>query len=382
MSYDYALQQICPHTVIRESASFSDLTQTAVSFGQPPANQQAVVEIDGQVVPPSGLYSLASLPVMNVGPYSIKLGVNDLLFIQIGSNTPQFIQLLTGQSIKIADLVKDLSLKIPSLNISAINGRLVFSAQTLGQKFTFVDPRWSDKNSVLNSTRQVLAAFKTLGVNPGRVAIGKQLFPGWSIVNDPSFPDGIRKLVKFSAPIPNYTPVVHLSYVTTVTNCRRCFGTGIEFDYNILNNTYETIFDLDLLSQEFDKFVYTKIGSHWKWNWLGSGILDRIGGKSNVLSNTASSLITVDITTAFRSYQNIKQQQSQVPSQAVSDAEYPAQLLGVNVYLMPNDPTVALATTTVASRSQVPVQLKRFVGNPSPFVSGLQVNGVPYTLSG
>jgi hypothetical protein len=143
---------------------------------------------------------------------------------------------------------------------------------------------------------------------------------------------------------------------------------GLEFDYRVLDGTYEIVTDLDLLSQEFDKFIFTKIGSHFKWGWLGSSIVNRIGGKGNIGGVSMNSLITMDINQAFQTYQNIKMQQDQrFRFQQVSDAEFPYSLAGINVEISPNDPTVAIVTSTIVSRSRDPITFKRLVGNPNPY---------------
>src|SRR5690606_28519206 len=104
-------------------------------------------------------------------------------------------------------------------------------------------------------------------------------------------------------------------------------GTQLEFDYSIVDGTYETVKNTDLLAQEFDKFLHTEIGSHWKWNWLGSSLHSRIGGKGNMGITSATSLLNIDVSQAFKTYQNIKEKQDTgFPQQRVSDAEYPLEL--------------------------------------------------------
>jgi hypothetical protein len=374
MSYDFATEQICTHEVVRETGTIEPIHQLTVPFQQPPAHRGSVtVEIDGVVVPPSGLYSIPQLPFLKPGPYRIQAGVNDLLFFQFGFDPPQFVQLLTGTDIAATDMAADLQIKIPSVSVSVQNSRVTFTAlqPTSGTAFAFPDPRWTDKTSSLPTTARVLAACTQLGILPGRFVIGKQIYPGWSVVIDPSSVTGTGRLLQFQSPLLNAEAVIQLTYVTTAPNCRRCFGSKFEYDYSITNGTYDIVQDTDLLSQEFDKFLYTKIGSHWKWPWLGSDLVNRIGGKGTTGQATINALINSDISQAFKTYQNIKQQQdSRFPFQLVSDAEYPASLININVVTLPNDPTVAVASTTITSRSRVAVPLKRMIGTPSPFTFG------------
>ncbi len=340
-------------------------------FQRPPNNNRVALYVDGFQVPPSGLFSVPTLPFQRPEPYRIKSGVNDLLYVRIGFNTPQLVQLIPGNTLRASDLAKNLAKKIPNLNWNVKNKRVVVTGPPQGMEanaFSFPDPRWTDKTQSLPSTAQILGAYETLGIVPGRNVTSKQLFPGWGIERDPTSPDETGKIIHFESPLFNDNPLIQLSYVTDLSNCRRCHGTQIEFDYSIVNHTYEAIDGTDLLSQEFDKFLITKIGSHFKWNWLGSGLVNRIGAKGSTAIASINSLITLDVSTAFRNYQNIKQQQDQrFPFQQVDDAEYPLNLAGINVQISPQDPTIAIVTTTIVSRSREPIVLKRIIGNPSPF---------------
>ena len=61
------------------------------------------------------------------------------------------------------------------------------------------------------------------------------------------------------------------------------------------------------------------------------------------------------------------QQEQRFPQQRVTDAEFPYSINGVDVESLPNDPTIVIATTTITSRSQDPVYLKRLIGTPNPY---------------
>jgi hypothetical protein len=379
MSYDFALQQLCSHGVAFEYATYFNQTNTA-KFVFPPSHLASVsVYIDGVNVPPSGLWSVVSLPFMTQGPYKIKSGVNDLIYLQIGSGTPFFVQLLTG-NVEAQDLAVYLNKQVPSLNFIVINNIVVVqqqSSQSNKFKFIMVDPRWYDKTQSLPTTQRVLNTYDKLGIIPGRVSISKMILPRWVVQNDLSDASGVAKIVRFIDDLPNSAPVIQLCYTTTVNYCRRCNGTQLEFDYNILNGTYETVVNTDLLSQEFDKFMYTIKGSHWKWPWIGSNLLNRIGGKGATAQSTISGMLTMDVSQAFSIYQNVKiQQDRDFPFQQVTDAEFPLSLNGINVATYPDDPTVALITTTVTSRSTIPIQLNRIIGNPNP----LMIGGNPSTF--
>lgn len=369
MSYDFATEKVCSHEVSLE-ASEIDISKTYISFRKQPTNNRVTLYIDGFLVPPSGLVSTPSLPFINAEPYRIISGVSDLIYLRMGADSPRLIQLIPGHSVRAADLVKDLRLKVPTLNWNVVNKHVVASAlaPNSGTVFSFPDPRWTDKTQSLPTTARILGAYQQLGIVPGRAVTGRKLYPGWQILPDPTSPDETGKILKLESPLFNSDPLIQLSYVTDLSNCRRCHGTQIEFDYNITDNSYETVQNTDLMAQEFDKFVFTRLGSHFRWSWLGSQLIDRIGSKGSTAAATVNSLITLDISKAFQTYQNIKSQQdSKFPFQAVSDSEYPLSLVGINVQVPPQDPTIAIVTTTIVSRSRIPVPLKRMIGNPSPF---------------
>lgn len=369
MSFDFFTPRICPHEVFFETLDLDPSGRRAAPFLRPPSNSQVRVYLDNVEIPRSGLYSFASLPFSRPEPYRIKRGVNDLLYLSVGFDPPQMVQLIPG-SVSARDMARDLQRKFPDLYVDVQERRTFIRSRTAvrGTAFQFHDPKWTDTTSSLPTTARILAAYRTLGIIPGRAAVGRLLIPGWSVENNPSDPLQRDKLLMFASELRNDIPLIQVNYVTSEVDCRRCHGTRIEFDYQIENNTYVEIRDTDLLAQEFDKFLFTKIGSHWKWNWLGSKLVDRIGGKGSTGQVSVNAIITVDVSQAFSTYQNIKSQQdSKFPQQKVSDAEYPQQLAGINVQTLPQDPTVAIVTTTVVSRSQVDVPLKRLVGNPNPF---------------
>ncbi len=368
MSYDFATLKICPHQVHFEQFSLGADRRTS-PFPRPPSSSEVAVYVDREYVPRGGLYSYAELPFASPEPYRIRRGVNDLIFVSLGFEAPRLVQLTPG-SVPAKDLALELQRQFPELLVEVRNKRVVMrSLQRLnGMAFQFHDPRWTDSTSSLPNTGRVLGAYAALGVVPGRAVTGRRLFPSWQVVRDASSPLSADRVLVFDDPIRNADPIVEVSYVTAPQYCRRCDGTLIEFDYSVLNSTYESVSGTDLLAQELDKFILTRAGSHWKWPWLGSGLVDRIGGKGSTGVANINALIAVDVSQAFSNYQSIKQiQDTQTPQQRVSDAEYPVQLSSIDVQQLPDDPTVAIVIATVVSRSREPVYLKRVIGNPSPF---------------
>lgn len=369
MSYDFATEKVCSHQVVLETATI-DASKDIVRFQRPPNGSSVTLYLNGVEVPPGGFWSFAEVTTTESEPFRITSGKDDLIYINTGVGPARIIQLLTGPTVKARDLARDLAIKIPEINVSVENRKVVFRSRTRvrGRAFSFPDPRWSDRTSSLPSTSRILGGFSRLGIVPGRVAIGKKLFPSWQLIQDPLSTIETDRVIKFSEPLLNDVPIVQLSYTTAPAFCRRCFGTRMEFDYSILNGTYETVDGADLLLQELDKFLFTKAGSHWKWPWLGSHLINRIGGKAIATSGTVNSMISMDVSKAFSIYQNIKSQQAQgYPFQNVTDEEYPRSIDSISVVQMPDDPTVVIVSADVTTRSQRPIELKRVVGNPNPF---------------
>jgi len=369
MSYDFALEVACPHRVLFEVVQLDSVYQQTIRFQRPPFSQNVTLYINGQDVPQTGLFSVASLPLSNPAPYRIVQGQSDMIYFQIGQQMPMFVQLNSGTSISAASLARDLGQKLPGLNITVNNNHVVIStfAPIQGQAFTFVDPRWTDKTSSLPTTARILGGYNSLGIIPGRVVSGYQLFPSWKLVKDPQSPIDTDRIIQLTTPLRNAQPIIQANYQTTAAQCRRCFGVRIEFDYTIVNNTYDTVQNADLLAQEFDKFLFTTIGSHWKWPWIGSNLINRVGGKGSTALSNVSALLTSDIASAFATYQDVKLQQSTgYIFQQVTDAEYPAALQNISAQQAQNDPTTFIITASIISRSTTPITLTRVVGLPNP----------------
>lgn len=370
MSYDFALRQVCTHEIVFQTVTTIDDGLT-ILLPIPPSSAGAVkLYIDNVEVPSQGLVSTPTLPFKNPGPYRIKSGVNDLLYVGVENEIPHMIQLLKG-NVKAEDLARDLQTKLPSLDFSVVRGRVVVSAKRpyFGTAFSFPDPRWTDPTSSLITTSRILGAFTTLGIIPGRAAYGREVYPGWQVERDLNSPDERDKKIVLNKPLVNNNPILQVSLITYPSFCRRCQGTRIEYDYRVTGDTYETVRGVDLLFQEVDKFIFTEIGSHWKWAWLGSNVINRVGQKGSTGFVSADAAISMDITKAFGVYQNIKMQQdTRFPGQDVTDAEYPQALGSVDVQLKPDDPTIALARVSIISRSTEPLTIQRVVPDASALI--------------
>ncbi len=366
MSYDFALGRLCTHEVFLESAELDPFVHDTVRFQRPPSSSFIRVFVDGLEVPSHGVVSRASITLMEREPFRLKHSQNDLLYLSVGSDAPRFIPLMTGPSVSAKDLATYLRRQVPGMSFTADAGRVSVSLDpSVASRFCFHDPRWTDRIGSLQSTSRVVGGYSELGIVPGRVVSGVKTFPGWRVQSDPnSFVD--EKILVFDRPLLNSRPSIQLCYFTDAGNCRRCFGSRLEFDYGVVDAEYEVVRDSDLLLQEFDKYLFTRRGSHWKWPWLGTPIADRVGGKALTVAGSSTAFVSMDVTQAFRTYQDIKKQQDAMVFQMVTDAEFPLSMEDLSVQFSPVDPTIVVFQSTIVSRSQKPIELKRIVGNPNP----------------
>jgi hypothetical protein len=375
MSYDFATLQICTHRIVDDLVVFTDESRDTVAFPVQPVNDDVQVTIDGIAIPAKGLYARFPVIFAKAEPYRVVRNVSDLVLLQI-NNTVHTIELPPGSAKTALSLAAYLQTFSPDVVFSIENGHIIMKAAP-GTTARFQDPRLTDPLLSLPSSTRALATYSNLGITPGRTAKTVKSRPGWSLEQD----TGLNTTyLKFAEPIKNDTPVMLLSYTTVATFCPRCQGSSYEYDYRVKDSTFETVRNSDLLAQELDKFIFTRLGSHFKWTWMGSNLIDRIGGKSV----GTQSIIDIDVTSAFSVYKNIKSQQSSLlAGQDVTDAEFPGNLVSVSSTVLPDDPTVVYSKIVVSNRSATAVELTRIVGTPDPFAALVAPDGSgPYTLRG
>lgn len=356
MSYDRKLEQVCTHQVVEEALLFNS-DRISVRPQRPIAAAASVkVRFNGlSDVPSTGAQTSATVKGSAPGPFTIKAGVNDTLVFSMNGRPNQTIVAPSGTSLTAASLAKSLTAQV---------GGLLFTP-TKRLQIQVITATRGQEAQIQFKTGSTLAA--TLGLSVNRVYRGQEIYPRWSLVNDPNtLSDRPTRFIVFDRALESLSDFVEVSYTTIRQECRRCGGVGIENDwrYDRAGATIR-VRNAELLSQEVLKITYTAKGSNPFHPGYGTLFLDAIGKKLTD-QGLVQNLILSDLQDAFRRWQSIKRQQEEDVGQFVSDEEYPFRLLVVNLEQDAVDPTVIFVHATVQNRSSSPIQITRGLKLPEP----------------
>lgn len=357
MSYDRQIDQLCPHYTVAEPL-FPGADRQTVYPIRPIATVASIkVRLDGCInVPPMGV----NLPAQAVGsidgPFTIVKGVNDTVVVQVNQGLAQTVVVPAGTGLSANQVGYFLNLGLQGVS---------FGAAPKSNRLSFMTTTEGVGTSVLFTSASTLCT--TVGLSLNRYYSGQQLTPGWSVISDPSaLASQPNRLILFDRPLLSSTEFVEIDYTTTAQNCRRCGGTGVEFDWRIgADGNVITVSDEALLIQELQKDFFTILGSNQFHSWYGTQLLEQIGAKLTS-GNFVQNLIVTDVYQAFYRWQQIKQAQQDKVGQYVSDKEFPYRLLSVSLEQSTEDPTVVLVTMTVQNRSTQPIQITRGLMIPQP----------------
>ena len=355
MSYDRQLEQTCTHLVAEEYLLMRGDRQVATPLRPIASSTSVVVRANGVATIPSfGVQTPAQSGGARSGPFTITTGVNDRLKFRVGNDPWQDVRIPSGLRIQPDRLALSINTRVDGVQFFTDNNTIRFRSNLLGQSATvFIDS---------SSTLATL-----LGIPVGRHFNGKNVFPGWALVNKPgTLSDRPLRLIVFDEPLRADLNFLEVNYTTVRQECRRCGGLAIENDWRYgVTGEVTQVRDEILLIQELQKIIYTITGTNSFHNWYGTRIIDQIGEKL-VVGGILQNRITSDIYTAFGRWQSIKKQQEETVGQVVSDEEFPFQLQGVKLEQSQDDPTVLFITVTVANRSLKPIQLIRGLRLPAP----------------
>jgi hypothetical protein len=360
MSYDRQIDQICPHIVVQEPLFLAADRMTIYPIRPIASIASIVIRLDGcTTVPPMGV----SLPAQAVGsldgPFTITSGVNDTLVVVVNQGSPQTIVVPAAVQTSAQHVAYYLNVALGP------QGGISFSAAPNSNRVAFMTTTEGANTSVFFTSASTICP--TIGFNTNRQFQGQNFVPGWTVISDPAaLATQPNKLIVFDYPLLSGTEFVEINYSTTSQMCRRCGGTGVEFDWRIgAQGNVITVSDEALLIQELEKDFFTTLGSNQFHNWYGTQLLEQVGAKLTT-GSFVQNLIVQDVYQAFSRWQQIKQQQQDKVGQVVTDAEFPYRLLSVALQQSNQDPTVVFVNITVQNRSTQPIQISRGIKIPQP----------------
>jgi hypothetical protein len=354
MSLDRQIDQVCTHQVVEEFLYVQGDRQTVSPFRPIGSANGVMVRLNGLTeIPSFGNQISAKVVGTREGPFNIT-AANRVLAIQTNNDPVQTVALPLSSQLPTNRLADFLTANFPGLTFFTERNRIGVKTALLGRDATF---------RIMNTS--TLA--DTLGLTKDRVYRGKNTFPGWTLVSDPStLSDRPRRLIIFDEPLSADSNFVEVNYTTVREECRRCGGTGVENDWRYGTDGKVTLIgDEPLLIQELLKITYTVKGSNPFHPWYGTSLIERIGSK-NAANGVLQNAISSDIYTAFTRWQGIKRQQEESVGQPVSDEEFPYRLIGVRIEQSQTDPTVLFVNVDVQNRSFKPFTISRGIRLPEP----------------
>ena len=355
MSYDRQLEQVCTHLVVEEYNLMRGSRQIATPMRPISSINSVVVRVNGvSQVPSFGTDIPAQSSGSRNGPFTIKTGVNDTLRIRVNNGPYQTVVIPASKNIQAKNLALAITSSLTGVQFFSERNLIKFRSNDLGPGAT-----------LYISSDSTLAA--AVGIQINRQFKGKNVFPGWSLVNNPNtLSDRPTRMIVFDEPLRAYLNFLEINYTTIREECRRCGGLGVENDwrYSVSGEVVQAR-DEFLLIQELQKIIYTIRGTNSFNLWYGTTIIDQIGEKL-VIGGVLQNRITSDIHTAFNRWQSIKKQQEENVGQLVTDEEYPYQLQSVTLEQSQDDPTVLFVNIIVANRSLKQIQLVRGLRIPLP----------------
>lgn len=354
MSYDRAIDFVCPH-IVREEALLLENDRATARPQRPIASVQGVKVRLNRVleVPSVGVYSPATVISARTEPFTMTPTQGTMVIEVNGATYSAYMD--PGVKLSAREVVYRLGRSLPSSVLSVIysKGHVNLVSKNLGPS----------ANIVIRSGGLATA----LGYALNRVWRGARLAPGFTLVNDPyTLQDRPTKLVVFDIPLKGFGDFIEVDYATVRQECRRCGGLGVENDWRYdISGELVRVQDTALLKQEVQKYMFTLQGSNPAHRWYGTKIVDMLGRKISS-SQVVQNLIISEVYEGFRRWQSIKSQQELKAGQYVSDEEYPFRLVSATLEQSDQDPTVIFVDANIQSRSTNPIQIERGIRLPEP----------------
>jgi phage baseplate assembly protein W len=336
MSKDIQLVHRCPHQTVEERV-FLAADRRSLPVIQPVANALSVrVLVNNQVqIPSFGLFSQGQLYSAQSGPYRILLNENQFV---IRSRTEVVtLDLPISSRVETSALVKQINTASQNILAENIRGYLVLT-----------DTGSMGRESVVAVSGR---AVPLLGFANQIRAVGRQVYPGWSLAQraDPTI---TNRFPRFLSQIKN-NPVFKVTYTVPQQRCLRCGTSTIENDWRA-DSQGDTLMieNEDLLHQLALKILLTTKGTNPFHDWYGTQLRSRIGTKA---IGIVGSLIEEDVRRALEAVQRLQVEQANF--QAVSFKERIYTINDVRVIPHAQDPTTFLVDVFVSNASQEPINL-------------------------
>ena len=140
--------------------------------------------------------------------------------------------------------------------------------------------------------------------------------------------------------------LIQVSYTAPLGYCRKCFGTGLVYDYQIAPLGFTKVTGLTKLRQDCVKAIITSLGSNIFHPWVGTSIESIIGLK---YSETLTLELKREFGNVLSNLRNIQIQQSTY--QTVTPDELLASVDDITIAFADYDPTLLLIEIIITSGS-------------------------------
>jgi hypothetical protein len=356
VSIDFKLGQRCPHLVIEEPVALSSdrrSLRTTAPIGN--TTLLRVLANNEYYIPPSGLYSQATLKGNLSGPFRIEgcitdagVTVVDTNVVTVTSSTEsRTFQLPIGPRIETDTLVRLFRESFTDIVVANDGGYLVFTDVA----------RIGPESRITVTGRGA----ESIGFGFQKSARGKEIYPGWFLdKRDDILPAVNRRgqvlttarFPKFVKPL-RTNPTIKVTYVAPPNRCPRCNTTFVENDwrFDVVGDPI-LIQNEDILYQAALKIVLTVRTSNPFHPSYGSLISTRIGTKA--IGATAT-IIREDVVTALQRMQELQKEQARYQPVALKERLF--HILAVTVSPHRSDQTAFLVDVVVSNGTGEPVTL-------------------------
>jgi phage baseplate assembly protein W len=174
-----------------------------------------------------------------------------------------------------------------------------------------------------------------------------------------SLSDLLESVITFKEKVKDYEPIVELRFVTVVNYCPKCLGLSTLDDFFIEGHgDIKTISKENLLLQQLEKIIITKLSSNTFHQWYGSSIHSFIGTKISD-RDLLNSKIKEQIVVAVEKLKNV-QKQMLASGRTLDGGELFGRLLGIDIEET-DDPTIMLVTVRFTSNSNATLEYTQYL---------------------